>query len=472
MDFKELVKIVKYRWLTIAIITATTLLLTAVWTYLQPKVYTADANGVIMSSNSTEESSMGGSVSFDIANNSLANSRIKSYVELGSLRSVAQHAIDELGLDTTPEALISRVSVSNVPDTLFIQVKAQGDTPEQARDLAEVWVDGMINEVNILETGKPNVPGSLYLVAKDSAYLPTSPSSPNLSLNMVIGLFAGLIISLASVVTRHFFDRKIRSVEDVERETSQTVIGTVPFDDSLKHDDRLVITDDSDSNTDKNFAIAEALRALRTNIQFVNVDNPVQSIVMTSPLPGDGKSTIAANLAMSMALDGKPTILIDADLRRPMQSTIFNISSSAGLTDVLAGRARLEEVVHSVSKSGNLLLLTAGSTPPNPSEILGSSRMKQLIRDLKQEAFVVIDAPPVLPVTDAAVLSTEADGAVIVATVGKTTHDVLKRAENIVQKVSGTILGIVLNRVPQKGMGAAYYGYQYKSTYYTPNGKK
>lgn len=465
MDLKEIFRIIRVRWVSILFITCATVLIALGWTLLQPKVYTADASGVV--STAVTPSGNESNASLNYTTNTLATAKLPSYIELGSLRSVAEYAIEQLNLDATPESLITQVRVTNPPETLFIRVTATASTPEEARDLAEVWIRGMTREVNTLETGSPDKQGELYLAPKDSARLPFAPSSPNTSLNLIVGFIGGFIISLAYILLRHFLDRKIRSVEDVENSTGSTVLGTIPFEKTLTSEDRLIVKPATGQESHRLFAISESLRSLRTNIQFIDVDNPPRAVVVTSPLPGDGKSTVAANLALSVAMNDTPTVLIDADLRRPMQSSIFNVPSGAGLTDVLAGRATLEEVAHSVSNTGNLLFIAAGSMPPNPSEILGSARMKALIDELREEAFVVIDAPPVLPVTDATVISTRADGAIIVTTVGKTTTDLLEKTLATLEKAKARALGVVLNQLPKRGMSAAYYGYKYKDSYYT-----
>ena len=145
---------------------------------------------------------------------------------------------------------------------------------------------------------------------------------------------------------------------------------------------------------------------------------------------------------------------------------MFGLPGDAGLTDVLAGRATVAEMLQPADVSGTLQILAAGPVPPNPSEILGSSRMRDVISSLSADALVIIDAPPLLPVTDAAVLSTRADGALVVVSTGKTTYDMLDRALDHLQKANGKPLGILLNRIPTTGAGKAYYGYQYSGDYY------
>ncbi|KJL24326.1 Tyrosine-protein kinase YwqD [Microbacterium azadirachtae] len=213
------------------------------------------------------------------------------------------------------------------------------------------------------------------------------------------------------------------------------------------------------------------MRELRTNLVYMDVDNPPRIIVVTSPLPGDGKSTISSNLAVTLASSGQPVVLIDGDLRRPMIGTVFGLPKGAGISDVLAGCATIAEVAQRFG-NGQLLVVAAGKVPPNPSEVLGSARMRELLKSIAREAIVIVDAPPLVPVTDAAVLAHSADGAIIVGTVGKTTYEVLGKAIGNLERAGARALGLVLNKVPRRGSGAAYYGYQYHGDYYRNDGQE
>jgi capsular exopolysaccharide synthesis family protein len=199
---------------------------------------------------------------------------------------------------------------------------------------------------------------------------------------------------------------------------------------------------------------------LRTNLQFMNVDNPPRRIVVTSALPGEGKSTVAANLAGTLAANGAHVILVDGDLRRPTVAESTGVDGAVGLTDVLAGRLEITDALRRVRGVPNLLVLPAGTLPPNPSELAGSERMHKLLADLAKHAIVIIDAPPLLAVTDGAVLTRAADGALIVVSAGHTSYDTVDDAVAVLEKIHGHVLGVVLNRVAVPNAGA-YGAYAY-----------
>jgi capsular exopolysaccharide synthesis family protein len=210
--------------------------------------------------------------------------------------------------------------------------------------------------------------------------------------------------------------------------------------------------------TDPRSPAAEAYRTLRTNLYFSSLDQALETLVVTSAAPGDGKSTTLSNLAVTMAQGEKRTILVDADLRQPSLHTIFGIANSQGLTtmavedEVLAEPPLVESVVE------NLWLLPSGPLPPNPAEILGSRRMEEIIDALKSHADVVLfDAPPVIAVTDAAVLGTKVDGVLLIIRAGKTRREHASRAKELLERVNVRIVGAVLNNAqPDQSLGGYY----------------
>ncbi|MGB4778364.1 polysaccharide biosynthesis tyrosine autokinase [Microbacterium sp.] len=464
MELRDYLRVLRAHWIGVVVLTLAGVSVAWGWAAIQPRIYTADATGYV---SAVRDADSGGAGNASLGD-TLAKSKVKSFVDIGEWRSVADHVITDLDLDTTPEALVKQVSVSSPLDTVIIQVTADASSPEEARELAGAWLDGMAAEVQKLETSDGAIGATVELVPGQSAQLPSSPSSPNTRLALIIGGLVGLALGIGYAVLRFVFDRRIRSAESVERETGLNVVGAIPDERSFTKESRLIPLDGGNSSSSKYvhlYAVSEAIRELRTNIQYMDVDNPPRSIVITSSLPGEGKSTIAANLAITLASNGQPVVLIDGDLRRPMIASIFGLVGEAGLTDVLAGRATFSDVAQQIT-AGKLIALASGRVPPNPSELLGSQRMRDLIAELSKHAFVIVDAPPLIPVTDAAVLSHATDGALVVATVGRTTVDALAKAHQNLDRAGGRALGVVLNRVPRKGAGASYYGYQYTGKYY------
>ena len=457
MELSDYLRILRAHWLGIVLILAAGVLAAGAWSLLQPRVYTADASGFVAAQGATD-------LGTSMVGNQLAQSKVKSYLDIGTWRSVAEYAIEELNLTASPDALVQQVKVTNPANTVILQVAASASSPEAARDLAEVWLRGIVHQVEQIEAGSQGS-APVTIIPGDSARLPTAPSSPNTRLNLALGALIGMMLGLGYAVVRDRMDQHIRSAGQVERATGLAVVAGLPLEPSLaKHPQLLPVGDARQQH--ELVPLTEAFRGLRTNLQYMSVDDPPRAIVVTSPLPNDGKSFTAANLALTIAAAGQRVILIDGDLRRPSVAEVFGLPDDAGLSDVLAGRATAAEVLQPGHPSYALEVLTAGPIPPNPSEILGSERMRHLIAELSQDALVIIDSPPLLPVTDAAVLSTRADGALVVVSTGKTTYDMLGRALELLEKAKGKALGIVLNRVPTSGAGAANYGYQYTGDYY------
>lgn len=462
MELRDYVSLLRTYWLTILAFVVGAAVIGLGWTALQPRVYSADASGYVASTSSD------GSTGAALAGDQLALSKVKSYLDIGSWRSVAVSAIDSLSLDTTPEALVQQVTVSNPTDTVIIRVTAKAATPEAARDLAEAWITGMVAEIKKIETGQSNSGSALTLIPGDSARLPTAPSSPNVKLDILIAAVIGLVLGVAYALVRRALDRRIRSAPDVEKAANVAAIAAIPAEKML-YAERKVFSFNDIAADRAAFAHTEAVRELRTNLQYVDVDNPPRVIVVTSPLPGDGKSSVSANLAMSIAAAGQRVLLIDADLRRPVVASLFGFTTDVGLSDVLAGNADIGDVARPVDTAGNLYVIGAGRTPPNPSEVLGSQRMRALLSSLREEMMVIIDTPPIIPVADAAVLGAIADGALIVISAGKTTVELLQRAVKSLQRANGNLLGVVLNKVPRRGGHGSYYHKSYYHAYYGPH---
>lgn len=205
--------------------------------------------------------------------------------------------------------------------------------------------------------------------------------------------------------------------------------------------------------------VAEAYRTLRTNIHFSGLDSPYKTIMVTSAGPGEGKSTTLSNLGVAMAQAGMQVLIVDCDLRKPVQHKIFELPNQKGVTNVLVEQLRAEDIIHS-TKVCNLSVLTSGLIPPNPSELLSSERMKSLAEGLKDQFDIVLfDAPPALAVTDAAVLSSRVDGVILVLKSGVAKIDMAKQAKEQIEKANGKFIGSVLYGVSFSGEDYHYYYY-------------
>lgn len=459
MELTDYLRILRAHWLGVLLLTVATATAALAFSLTQPKVYAANANGFV-------SAGLNDNPALASVSDSLAKSRAKSYVDIAKSRATAQDVIDELGLDAAPSSLIGNIDVEQPIDTVLIKVTARAATPLEAQQLADAWIAALAGQVAQIEDPKgKNKAGTLEVVPVESAELPTSPVSPQTDRNVLLGLVLGLLLGLGYAVIRSQLDRRIRSAAAVEQRFGVTVVGAIPGDPGLQHEPGtpapIAVFEESEAKP--RTGSAEAFRKLRTNLRFMDVDNPPRVIVVTSPQQGDGKSTVAANLAAAIAASGEKVTLVDGDLRRSSVAQAFGLVEGAGLTDVLTGRVEVADVTQQPAQHANLSILAAGATPPNPSELLGSRTMRSLLRELAEDGIVIVDAPPLLPVTDAAVLTAVTDGAFVVLSTGKTLDTELEAALNHIEAVSGRTLGIVFNRVPRRESDAGYYGGYYRA---------
>ncbi|HID39522.1 MAG TPA: polysaccharide biosynthesis tyrosine autokinase [Calditrichaeota bacterium] len=322
---------------------------------------------------------------------------------------------------------------------------------------------------------------NVYVI--DKAIEPLAPVRPNKKLNMMLGMLIGLGLGVGIAFVREYFDNTIKSPEDLEQ-LGLNVLASIPKIQMQKYDKKIEsrfeklgpiegkkIEARLITHLDPKSPVSEAYRTLRTNLQFSKIEHELKTILITSTGPKEGKSTTVANLAIAMAQAGRNVVLVDGDLRRPVVHSIFNTDKDNGITNYLMDSITLEQLPKKTFLE-NLSIITSGILPPNPSELLASNKMEQLLEKLKQEfEIVIIDSPPVVAVTDAAILSTKVDGTVLVVASQQTNKDALKRAYGLLENVETRILGIVLNGVDVEGMfGSSYYYYYHQ--YYGKIGKK
>jgi capsular exopolysaccharide synthesis family protein len=457
MELVDYVRVMRSNWIAITLLTVVSGVIAFGWTLTQDKVYQANSSAIVTAQ-------AGSDLGAALVGENLAKSRISSYLEVAESRAVAEHVISRLHLQTTPEALVGRIDVKNPLDTAILEVKARAGSPEAARALAETWVEGVtlqVKELDSTDASTKALPSAVRLVPLDSAVLPHRPVHPDVPRSVTLGLGFGLLLGIAYALVRQQVDQRIRRAEAVEKTFDIPVLGTLPLAAAAGRDASSAIAPfDARSDTTKGSRIfAESVRALRTNLQFMDVDHPPRIFVLTSPLPGDGKSTVAAQLAMTIAAAGQPVVLVDGDLRRPTVASTFGLVEGVGLTDVLVGRASLADVLQPWG-DGMLRILATGPTPPNPSELLGSEAMAQVLTELAADAMVLIDSSPLLPVTDAAILTARTDGALVVVRSGRTTLALLEQALHNLERVNGRALGVIINGSKLTGVSeSTYYDY-------------
>ncbi|MDN6625328.1 MAG: polysaccharide biosynthesis tyrosine autokinase, partial [Acidipropionibacterium jensenii] len=443
MTLRDFLKLTRRRLGTILVCTLLGAVAAAGLLLVTPTTYSAQATAYVRVAMPQTSDGSNDSGSYAAAAQ-LASQKVKAFVSVFTSQSVAESVIKELKLDTTPAELADRVSASNAANSLTIVVTATGDSPGQARKIADAVVTQSAAQVKSLEGA--NSPVQVVMMAPASLSEITTTPSPAKYLG--IGILAGLLIGYAIAFARQHFDTRLRTVDDITDRFRDPVLAVLP-------QSKGIARTDADSNED--FQSAESLRKLRTNLRYANVDHQAKVILVTSPLQGDGKSSVAASLAKVMAIAGDDVILVDTDLRRPSFAGTFALHGPLGLLQVLVGSTKPENALRRTKIDG-LSILPAFDTPPNPSELLSSARMAELVQQLSQDHVVILDAPPVLPVTDAVVLSHLADSIVVVVSAGRTRAEQLEHAIASIERGEGKISGIVLNRASSTKLSRLRYG--------------
>ena len=446
MELRDYLHILRKNWLIILALTLVGIGAAAAYSLTRTPMYESTSTVAVSTQTSGAIQELQQGAGFTQA-------RVATYVVVAESPLVLDPVIDELDLDLTPGELAGMVSVSAPLSTTAINITVTDADPQLAADIANATATSLGNAVEDIETTDDLTASPVKTTVIRPALPGTTPVSPNVPLNLALGGLVGLALGIAVAILRAVLDTKVRTPRDVAQLTDRPMIGVIPFD--PKAAERPIILEADPMNQR-----AEAFRALRTNLQFVELDGG-QTFVITSSIPSEGKSTTAVNLAIALADAGKRVALIDTDLRKPKVADYLGIEGAVGLTDVLIGRAKVADVMLPWGRRP-LYVLPAGKVPPNPSELLGSSQMKALLDDFANTFDVVIcDAPPLLPVTDAAVLSRLTAGAIVVTAAGRTTTHQLDGALDALETVGAKVAGLVMTMAPTKGPDSYMYGYGY-----------
>ena len=371
----------------------------------------------------------------------LANQKVDAVVPVFTSEAVAQRVVDSLGLDVTPAQLAKTLTAEHTNNTLNVTVSASASTVDEAQTIADEVVNQAGAELKRLEGDSSPVD----VVLMSSADLSSPVRSPSFVKYLIVGFIAGLVLSYAWVIVRELTDKRIRSVADVSEIIHRPVLGAVPASNSILNGRGLQTVEPG---------VEEEFRKLRTNLRHVQVSAGKRVFVICSPARREGRSTVAINLARVMALSGQRVVLVEGDLREPILGEVFALPPQRpGLAHLLIGAATLDQVLVSTSVRG-LQVIPAGAAPSNPSELLGSTRMSDLLTHLASDYVVIVDSPPVLEFTDGVVMSEHAGGVLLVAGVGRTAQDQLRRAAQAIKQGGGAIIGAVLNRASSASLMA------------------
>ncbi len=476
-----------------------------------PKVYKAQVTLLVGQSRSSS------SVDY---NDLLASQRIsQTYANLATTGPILAQVIADAGLQVTPDEFRDAVTAEAARDSTLVTVTVQDGDPQRAADLANAiaaqmiaasgtvygknsQVEGFISsqteatQLQIEETQAEidrltalplrtsaqdqqlaalnvqvanlrqsyaalvQLSGSSAnaLTVVDPATPPREPSSPRVLLSTLLAALVGLLIALGIAYTLEYLDDTVKSSEDVEAATGLATLGTV-------------IKMKGAGGRSEIYRLAtllyprgpaaEAYRTLRTNLEFAAVDEPVRTLLVTSSIPGEGKTTTASNLAVAFAQAGRRVILLDADLRKPGVHKVFDLPNVAGLTSLLrTDDLAIEDVVQATEEE-RLQVITTGLLPPNPAELLGSNRMQTILERLVAATdLVIVDSPPLQAVTDAAILSAITDGTLLVIDAERTRRGAAGHGREALAKADARVLGVALNRISARaGSNYVYYDY-------------
>ena len=441
MTLRDYVRALRKRWWLVVAGVVIGTALSILWVQQLPPVYQGTVT-FFATTPSLDPSS-------PLQSDQFGQQRVNSYVRLLDSELLAERVVadTDTDLDLTEEDVITALSGEADLNTVLLTAYVRSTSPSSAEAIVEsvaVQMPALVEDIES-ESGQ----ASVLLRRVSGPTLNPTPVGPQTQLWVAAGFLLGLALGVTAALLRGLLDRSVRTPEDLRERLAAPVLGRIPAG-SLKKAPLL-----SEGNQD--WVRAEAFRQLRTNLQFVDIEKPVTVLAVTSSLPGEGKSSTAANLAITFSEAGKRVLLIEGDLRRPVLADLFRLEGAVGLTNVLAHQVQLDDVVQQWGTHG-LHFMASGPIPPNPSELLGSEAMVNLLVEARRlYDLVVIDTPPLLPVTDGAITAAGADGAIVVVRYGKTrTNDVERALENL-RAVDARLLGTVLNRAPLKGQDSVTY---------------
>lgn len=452
MTLKYYLTTLRKRWLALVISIAFGGIAAFGITLTMTPTYTAVATSfVALSGSGTSPTSL-------YQDSQFAQNQVVSYASVIHSPQVLEPVIKSLHLNMTTTELGNHVSATNPVDTVLLVIQATSGSATQAQAIANAVSTRAATVIESIEAGHQGTSKSPVTVSMlVPAHRPTSATSPRPELNVALGLLLGLAAGVVIAVLKEQFDTRVKSADILRDLTGASPLGTVRYDSSFRTQPLAAL-----------HAIGRSLddfRSIRSTMQFVNIDNPPRQIVITSAIPNEGKSVVACNLALTLAQSDLSVCLVEADLRLPSVATYFGIDGSLGVTDVVAGHFSIDDVIVPWHR-GELTIVPAGATPPDPGQILGSQAMDGFLAKLRDRFdIVIIDAPPLLPVRDAAVVGVISDGVIMVARYGHVRREQIAKAVAGLHSAKVDLLGFVLTHVPAKEQAKQYGGGDYGHAY-------
>jgi capsular exopolysaccharide synthesis family protein len=445
LNIQDFMRLLRSRWAIICVTVLVAVAGAVAYTLLTTPLYQASTRLFVSTKSSADAS--------EIYSGTLSSQqRVLSYTQLVTGETLAQRTVDRLHLNMSAKALHTKVSATSPVDTVLINVSVLDSSPVRARDIVNGLADEFVVMVGELESPPEGGPPDVRVVVEQYASLPTAPVIPRRNRNLTLGLALGVLLGIGLAFLRDRLDNTVKNQQIIEEVAGAGLVANIPFDKNRRNDPVISFANDRS-------AIAEAFRTFRTNLQFLEVDNPPRVLVVTGSLPGEGKSTTAMNLALALAEAEHSVVLVDGDMRRPKLHEYLDLVGSVGFSTVLSGRASLHEVLQKTRFPG-LTVLTSGAIPPNPSELLGSLAAEKVLNELRSGFdYVVVDTSALLAVTDAAILAADSDGVLLVARFGETRREQLAHAVGSLKNVGARILGAVFTMKPTRGEASYSYSY-------------
>ncbi len=443
MDILGFLNLLRRRWLWLVIPIIVAVAAAGTYSFSQPKVYTAKASSYF-----SIEFGQSASDLFQGAN--YTQLQLASFASLAEQPIVLDSVIQQLNLPITTAELARRVSVVASTDTVIVDIFAEAESPEASAEIANAINAELGKVVSRLSPQNAKGNPTVQAVVVSRATPPLEPSGPENRRNLGIGLLAGLLLGLLAAVSSEKLDTRVLSENDLPN--GLTVLGSIVTDKDASQPSAW-------HSSEGAALLPQAFSRIQANLRFASVDKPITRLLVTSAVPGEGKSTVAVGLALSFAESGARTILVDADMRRPKVEQYLDLEGAVGLSDVLVGSVTWQEVVQEWGDEG-LRVLPAGSKPPNSTLMLQSHAMADFLDQLAESFDVLIlDSPPLLAVVDPLALVTHMDGMMLVVGRGKVRTHQLRAALQASTAAKANLIGVVMNRMPVPRNRIEKYGY-------------